>query len=98
VVDLRTNRVALDVLDHGEVALALDVQGQDRVGVTGGHHGRVARKDDVDGVFPVAVNDGGNLALAADAAGCALAEFVAVFRGDLRTISHAESPFVSERF
>jgi len=48
-----------------------------------GHHRLVARQDDVDRVVAVAVDDGGDLVVAADAAGSALAELGAGLGGDL---------------
>ena len=65
--------------------VAVDVELEQRVGaaVLERHHRVVARQGHVDRVVAVAVDDGGDLVLAADAAGGALAELGALLGGDL---------------
>ena len=92
VVDLRADRVALDVLEHGQVLLAVIGQDLDHgVGIAGDQHHVVARQGHVDGIVTGAVDDGGDLVGLADAAGVALAEVGADLAGDLGGISHGGS-------
>ena len=85
VLDDAADRVDLDVLGQGELLGAVDVEREERVGATvlEGHHRLVAGQDDVDRLVAVAVDDGGDLVVAADAAGGALAELGARLGGDL---------------
>jgi hypothetical protein len=76
VLEEALDRVALDLLGQGERLLAVDGQRQQGVhaAVLEREHGVVTGEGDVHGVAAVAVEDGGNLVGAADAAGGALAE------------------------
>src|SRR6185312_6903613 len=74
VVDRLAQCVALDVLDQGEVGLALDVDGQQGVGRTDGQGGLLGWQQDVQRLGAVAVDDGRDLEFAAGGAGSALAE------------------------
>ena len=79
------DRVDLDLLGQRELGVAVDVELEQRVraAVLEGHHRLVARQGDVDRVVAVAVDDGGDLVLAADPASGALAELGALLGGDL---------------
>src|SRR6476661_879578 len=79
VLDDLLDRVALDVLDQGQVLLAVDVQGQQGVGGADGQGGGLRRQGDVDRLGAVAVDDGRDQVGHAGAAGEALAEFGADF-------------------
>ena len=79
VLDDLLDRVALDVLDEGQVLLAVDVQGQQGVGGADGQGGGLRRQGDVDRLGTVAVDDGRDQVGHAGAAGEALAEFGADF-------------------
>ena len=85
VLDDAADRVDLDVLGQRELLGAVDVEREERVGATvlEGHHRLVAGQDHVDRLVAVAVDDGGDLVVAADAAGGALAELGARLGGDL---------------
>ncbi|SIJ03993.1 Uncharacterised protein [Mycobacteroides abscessus subsp. abscessus] len=89
VLDLTAHGLDLDVAGDREDVLravgALDLE--QGVGVLEGHHRGVSLERDVDGVAAVAVDDRGDAAGAADAAGSALAEFVAGFCDELE-VSH----------
>ena len=74
VLDDRLDRVALDVLGQGHLLVAVDDDREEGVGVLERHHGVVARQRDVHRLGAVAVHDGGDLVVAADLAGRALAE------------------------
>src|SRR6478735_27324 len=71
--------IALDVLDQGQVAFAVDVQGQQGVGGADREGGGLGREGDVDGLCAVAVDDGGDQVGHPCAAGVALAKFGAQF-------------------
>jgi hypothetical protein len=79
VLDDLLDGVALDVLDEGEVAFAVDVEGQQGVGGAHGKGGGLCGERDVDRLCAVAVDDCGDLAGHAGAAGEALAKFGAYF-------------------
>ncbi len=79
VLDDLLDRVALDVLDQGQVLFAVDVQGQQGVGDADGQGGGLGRQVDVDRLGAVAVDDGRDLVGHAGAAGETLAEFGAYF-------------------
>ena len=85
VLEHAPDRVDLDLLGQGQLGLALDLELEQRVGaaVLDRHHRVVAREGQVDRVVAVAVDDRGDLVLAADAAGRALAELGAQLCGDL---------------
>ena len=93
VLEVAVDRVDLDLLGQRQLGLALDVELEQRVraAVLEGHHRVVAREGDVDRLVAVAVDDGGDLVLAADAAGGALAELGARLGGDLLG-GHATTP------
>src|ERR1035437_3190233 len=74
VLDDRPDRIALDVLGQGQVVLAVDLDGEQRVGALEGQHRLVARKADMNRFGAVAVHDGGDVVLTADGAGGTLAE------------------------
>src|SRR5699024_10731793 len=76
VLDLAANRVHLDVAGEGEVFAAVVLQGDAGAGVAAQREpGRVAGQAQVHGVAAVTVEHSGDLAVAARAAGRALAEF-----------------------
>ena len=83
VLDDLVHRVLLHVLDERELALALDVELEHRVGAADEQADLVAGQRDVHRVGAVAVDDGGDLAGGAQAAGEALAEVV---RGSATTL------------
>ena len=84
-------RVTLDLLDQREVRGAVgELELEQRVGVTGGQGGGVAGQGEVEGCLAVAVQDGGNQALGAQAARGALAEVLAQF--DVQLLSHGGAP------
>ncbi|CCH72238.1 hypothetical protein BN11_1470002 [Nostocoides australiense Ben110] len=84
VLDDGLDRVALHVLGQGQLLVSVDDEGEQGVGVLEGHHRVVAGHGDVDRVGAVAVDDGGHLAGAADAARRALAELGAEL--DVKTV------------
>ncbi len=75
VLDAAADRVEFQRLGQRELLLALDVEGEHRVGTGVAQHGRevVGVEFEVLRVAAVAVKDGGHLAVAAGAARCALA-------------------------
>src|SRR5699024_9026021 len=76
VLDGAVHRVDLDVLGQGEFVLALDREGVQGVDVVlQGQEGLVAGQAQVHRVGAVPVQHGRDVAGAAGAAGCALAEF-----------------------
>jgi formate hydrogenlyase subunit 4 len=77
------DRVALHGLRQDQLLLAVHRHGEQRVRGLQRHHQVVARDGQVDRRVAVAVDDGGDLVLAADAAGGALAELGARLGGDL---------------
>jgi hypothetical protein len=91
VLDEALDRVGLDLLGERQVLVALDVEVEQRVGaaVLDRQHRLVAGQGHVDRVVAVAVDDGGHLVGAADAAGRALAELGAGLGLDLGLVGHA---------
>ena len=88
VLEEALDRVALDLLGQRELLLAVDVMVEQgvRAAVLERQHRVVARQGDVDRVVAVAVEDGGDLVGAADAAGGALAELGAGLGGDVALV------------
>ena len=83
VLDDRLDRVTLHVLGQRELLLAVDLDGQQGVGVLERHHRVVAGQGDVHGLGAVAVHHGGDLVVAADLARRALAELGADLGNEL---------------
>ncbi|MDQ0734053.1 hypothetical protein QFZ50_000516 [Arthrobacter agilis] len=75
VLDDALELVALDVLDEGQVVLAVDVQRQQGVRGADGQRGGLGGQQDVDGIRAVAVDDRGDHVGAAGLASRTLAEF-----------------------
>ena len=88
VLDDLAHRVALDVLDEGELGRTLDVEVDDRVGGTDEQHRLVAREGDVLRLGAVAVDDRGDLVGGAELARSALAELGAGLRCELGVVGH----------
>src|SRR5690606_36743579 len=88
VLDDLAYRVLLDILDERELRAAFDVELEQRVGAADDERDLVARKCTVHGLGAVAVDDGGDLASSAQAAGEALAELVANLSVDLGVLRH----------
>ncbi len=91
VLEKALDRVALDVLGQRQLVLALDVECEQHVRGLQREHELVAGERDVPRVGAVAVQDGRNLGLATDAAGCALAELGARLGGDT-DLGHGGAP------
>ena len=85
VLDIAADRVDLERLGQRELLLALDVEGEHRVGAGVPEHRRevVGVEFEVLRVGAVAVEDRGHLAVAAGAARCALAGLGADLRGQI---------------
>ena len=82
VLDVAADRVDVEGLGQRELLLALDVEGEHRVGAGVTEHGRevVGVELQVLRVLAVAVEDRGNLAVAPGAARCALAGLADVLK------------------
>ena len=87
VLDDLVHGVLLHVLDERELGRAGDVELEQRVGAADEQRDLVARERDVLRVGAVAVDDGGDLAGGAEAAGGALAEVLAQLGVDLGCLS-----------
>ena len=95
VLERAADRVDLNLLGQRELRSALDVELEQGVGagVLERHHRGVTRQGHVDRVLAVTVDDGGDLVVAADAAGSTLAELRTGLGLNLLG-SHGGSPLV----
>jgi hypothetical protein len=91
VLDDRLDRVPLHVLGQGELLVAVDDDGEQRVRVLERLERVVSRERDVDRRGAVAVHDGGDVAGAPDLAGGALAELGALLGKKLGGVRHGYS-------
>ena len=84
MVDIEGENVLVNVLDHAQKLLAIDLELEDGVGAVVTHEG--GHLDAVDGEVDVLdtgfVEHAGDLAVATQAAGCSLAELFALVRLD----------------
>ncbi|MDR6201036.1 hypothetical protein QE374_002945 [Microbacterium sp. SORGH_AS428] len=92
VLDDLAHRVLLDVLDEGQVVLAVGGELEQRVRAADQQGDLVTRQGEVHGLGAVAVQDGGDLTGGAQATGEALAELRAHLSGDLVVFRHDDSP------
>jgi hypothetical protein len=91
VVNGHLESVTLDVLHEGHVVFAIDHDGKKSVSRTHSKSGFLSRKQHVDWLCTVAVDDSWDLAGAASLAGSTLTEIVANFGIQLGVIRHESS-------
>lgn len=95
VLDVPRHRVALDVPHEGQLVRTVDRDGDEGVLVVAHGEERLVRiQCDVDGLGAVSVDDGGDLASAAEAACGALAEIFADGVRQLDGFNHSVSFYI----